>query len=295
MKISKSIIYVAILFCLIFLVAYVVKFPDGFSDSHIRWGQFGSYIGGVLGTVLSFTTLLIVIKNNGDTNDRFINESKLREQNSNIEFVQKLLFEIINTKYELIEFEDVLKPYPSIKPNELATKQTDIFDFFSMLIQNIDLDETIKIVSNKHSRLTKDINTFSSQLTYFTLLIDEVHGKKENYNFNISILKYKLSLFKGALPLLKELKLIEEATYERYLMILYLPYDSNQVLTDKKYLKEQIRKELDSQGFNKFKVDFKSITTSFDNDKFYINLTDKNKILKRTPIDVNRGIWEEQE
>jgi len=50
---TYNILIVAILVILFFLIIYVFVFHNGLSSNHEEWGNFGSYIGGIGGIVLS--------------------------------------------------------------------------------------------------------------------------------------------------------------------------------------------------------------------------------------------------
>jgi hypothetical protein len=50
-----------VFFGLLVVAVYAVHFGSELSGSHERWGQFGEYIGGVLGPLLSFFALIAVV------------------------------------------------------------------------------------------------------------------------------------------------------------------------------------------------------------------------------------------
>ncbi|ENP7579027.1 hypothetical protein NB595_02325 [Vibrio alginolyticus] len=54
------IVVTAAVFILIVFVVYRVNFSGDFSPSHIRWAEFGSFFGGVLGPILVFFSLLFL-------------------------------------------------------------------------------------------------------------------------------------------------------------------------------------------------------------------------------------------
>lgn len=53
-------LYTAILLPIIMVTAYIVTFRYGVSNSTEVWGQFGSYVGGVIGTIITIYTLFYV-------------------------------------------------------------------------------------------------------------------------------------------------------------------------------------------------------------------------------------------
>jgi len=56
------IVFVAVCGVVLTVLAYRMKFNGGFSSTSADWSSFGSYVGGVLGPLISFLTLLAVIK-----------------------------------------------------------------------------------------------------------------------------------------------------------------------------------------------------------------------------------------
>ncbi len=54
-------ISICILLFLVFVFLYFYKFHDGLSNKPDDWGNFGSYIGGIIGSILSGINLIILI------------------------------------------------------------------------------------------------------------------------------------------------------------------------------------------------------------------------------------------
>ena len=63
---SLGLLICSVLFVVVFIVAAIViyryKFNGGLASSSSEWSNFGTYIGGVFGPLISFVTLLVVLK-----------------------------------------------------------------------------------------------------------------------------------------------------------------------------------------------------------------------------------------
>ena len=62
MKLERNLVFAAIAACAVPLALWLwVFWTPSFSDSHVRWSKFGSFLGGVLSPVLAFTSFLVLL------------------------------------------------------------------------------------------------------------------------------------------------------------------------------------------------------------------------------------------
>lgn len=240
------------------LVFYNIYFQNPISKNHQVWSEFGGFMGGVLGTFFSYIALIYIIKSNKEQSDNFIeqntnfiNEIELRNHYKEIDFIRDFLINIINKKYSVNEMNLFFNEgYRSIINFRIF--EPSLFSILADFKNVRGRDELKKKIAEDNSVIINDLKTFSAQLTYYIIFIDELHAAKEKYFLKESNFKYRLSLFKTSLFLLREYNLIDDGPFERYLILLYSPFKTNDVLfSDKMSLITSLYEELENQGFLK--------------------------------------------
>lgn len=90
--------------------AYIVHFfiflKYGLSDDPAGWGQFGDYMGGVLNPLLSFFSLVLLIKSlslQNEANKDLRDELKNNEKTEKIKSFNSLFFNMINSQKSLLD------------------------------------------------------------------------------------------------------------------------------------------------------------------------------------------------
>lgn len=99
--------FVIWVFSLFFFLLVLVSVPYFFSldSKQSHFGNFGGYFGGVLGPLLSFFTIILIIKQNDDLEKR----EQLRDYLAHLDFKNEQFFRDLNfleRKFQMISYED---------------------------------------------------------------------------------------------------------------------------------------------------------------------------------------------
>lgn len=170
----RFLIIIVIVCILLPVTIYFISFHSGLSADHTRWSEFGSFIGGSVGSLLSFLTIIIILWN-----------SHLQRAQFNIER-ENLSLQILN-----------IKKTENIKTLILLSAQID-----RTLDESIGNYESIKLFLRqnldyiiKYSRSYFDLTDaqLEERYMYFCQIVD---GNKHNYgNTVIYKVTYELDLF----------------------------------------------------------------------------------------------------
>ncbi len=95
----KKILLVLFTVLLSVLLLYLYFFHDGFSSDQNIWGNFGSYFGGVAGTILSFVAIIYIYE---DIKGQKKNQQRQEDQNNFF----KLLENFNHMRFEVFESEE---------------------------------------------------------------------------------------------------------------------------------------------------------------------------------------------
>ncbi len=94
---NNNYIYAALVCILIVLGIYALQFHGyNFSKNVDHWNQFGGYVGGVLGPLLSFLSLVMLIKSlnlQNESNATLRAESRLNIQNEKLRSFETQFFQ----------------------------------------------------------------------------------------------------------------------------------------------------------------------------------------------------------
>jgi hypothetical protein len=109
-KLKKILLIISIsclLVTLLLIYSYVTIFSGGLSQDHNRWGVFGDYIGGTLGAIFSFATLIAILYTISlQKEDLELTREEIKKSSEALEAQSKTLkiqrFE--NTFFELLRF-----------------------------------------------------------------------------------------------------------------------------------------------------------------------------------------------
>ncbi|WP_133245488.1 hypothetical protein [Pelagibaculum spongiae] len=126
MKINnKIILFVATVSVIATISSYAINFGFTFSDNHQRWGEFGAYLAGTLGTFLSLASILYVFHSNNQQikeNKRQSNiENYVDQANRILDSLQSIDNKIISPHVyitNIIEHQSWGKDHVEIRENE---------------------------------------------------------------------------------------------------------------------------------------------------------------------------------
>lgn len=115
-------IIAAAIAALLAVAAYWVRFSllldQGFSTSSTAWSEFGSYVGGVLGPILTFFTLIFMVKtldSQNKANAALRDEAKENEKSEQLKSFSALFFNMIDSQKLLLEKFKIDFPVDSVK------------------------------------------------------------------------------------------------------------------------------------------------------------------------------------
>ncbi|WCE28797.1 hypothetical protein [Vibrio sp. SCSIO 43137] len=105
---NDSYIYIAA-FCIFLVIGiYALQFHTyDFSDDVDHWNQFGGYVGGVLGPLLSFISLVMLIKSlnlQNESNATLREESRLNIKNEKLRSFETHFFNLLGSQRESFEY-----------------------------------------------------------------------------------------------------------------------------------------------------------------------------------------------
>ena len=109
MKINGYILAAAVLIIAVFLsyfLHFYVSLGYGISNDSAIWGQLGDYSGGILNPLLSFVSIVLLIKSltlQNEANITLRNEIKNSEKTEKIRSFESLFFNLINSQKNLFE------------------------------------------------------------------------------------------------------------------------------------------------------------------------------------------------
>jgi len=103
-------VVVAAISVLLAVAAYYARFAvflsQGFSSDPTTWGDFGSYVGGVLGPILSFISLIFIIKSlrlQNEANEALRKQAQESERSDQLKSFSVLFFNMIDSQKSLLE------------------------------------------------------------------------------------------------------------------------------------------------------------------------------------------------
>ncbi len=73
--------------------AYLITFNGGLSDNHTKWGKFGAYIAGTLGTFLTLSSIIMVYIFNKNQITENNNSEKLTRLETRAEHILNVMYE----------------------------------------------------------------------------------------------------------------------------------------------------------------------------------------------------------
>lgn len=82
MRNLKKYILLSLIFLFLCLLPYLLKFNNGLSSNQNDFGSFGSYFGGIFGPILTFLTIIILIRTNDDQTKQFRHQSIRNQKDS---------------------------------------------------------------------------------------------------------------------------------------------------------------------------------------------------------------------
>ncbi|RLV58613.1 hypothetical protein D5018_16465 [Parashewanella curva] len=115
-----NIVLIALVAFLLVFGIYAVNFPNGLSDQNVDWGNFGSFFGGVLSPLLSFISIIYVVKATQAQIKAASDSTREQINTAN----KNLRLELIEIKKENLK-SDILKMLEKAVDNALKAKSTN--------------------------------------------------------------------------------------------------------------------------------------------------------------------------
>lgn len=281
-KTAKVLLIIAGASSLTLIVLYFTVFHAGFSTDSSDWGNFGSYVGGIISPILSFATIVFLIFQNRDQRKQFEEEIALQKKNTEKLKTEQECRQIEAAISNLIDrlMEPINKQIPGTRMIELYKIMYPGFTFTIQPDRNETTGEDengthIKIAdSSIFNRLTESINEIGPEKTYdlfitknefllkneiitFNFLCEYLAGlvlKLDNNGYSKYTLKYYLSII---YPIYEILSVLGIANKEYFIIVKLfqeLPIKGPNFSTSIDGLKEGIVDELNQSIFVNKKI-----------------------------------------
>lgn len=101
----SALVVIFLVFTLYFINFFVIL-GYGVSEDSARWGHLGDYVGGILNPILSFISIVLLIKSLAfqiEANETLRNEIKNKEKTEKLRSFETLFFNMINSQKELFD------------------------------------------------------------------------------------------------------------------------------------------------------------------------------------------------
>jgi uncharacterized membrane protein len=180
-------VLVAAISVLLAVAAYYVHFAvflhEGFSSDPTTWGDFGSYVGGVLGPILSFISLLFIIKSlrlQNEANEALRNGAKDNERSDQLKSFSALFFNMIDSQKSLLD------------------KFKIVFSENGVSITRRGVDAIMKI--EDEIRLLRDIGGTDARIADYIREVDsadQIFGILRAFYISVKMISEKLSAVNG--------------------------------------------------------------------------------------------------
>ncbi|WP_145499395.1 hypothetical protein [Yersinia bercovieri] len=176
--------WVALVIMAFVLALYFLWFGPGFSHKTEAWGQFGDYFGGVLNPILTFTSVVLLIRSidlQREANKSLIIENKRQEKLENRKDFEFRFYNLIDSQKKLFDDFYILAPEIS---GDITYENSEAVDYIERIIlasnqRGIIGDQIITIISNIDSNSNDQIY---SSIRKFYLSVKLINTKitKEN-------------------------------------------------------------------------------------------------------------------
>ncbi|MBL0612281.1 hypothetical protein JD508_18815 [Aeromonas jandaei] len=157
---------------------YYLNFGIGghISDQTDTWAQFGDYFGGVLNPVLSFISIVLLVRSlnfQREANDSLINDSKRQEKFEKIRKLELMLYNSLETQSNMFDVFSITLNNVEYKSAKAVTKLENlIFDLLEhkyskddikCVIEGIDEDDHIFSTVRRFSLILKLIQSYGNE------------------------------------------------------------------------------------------------------------------------------------
>lgn len=181
----KVIIYFGALLIISVISIYMYNFNYGmgFSKSTEIWGQFGDYLGGVLNPILTFLSIVLLIKSidlQRKTNEDIIKENRRQEKLDYLKFFEVRFYSLIDA--QRIAFDK----FKLIKPDNEEIKHAEAVNYLEEVILDMkNKGESKKNIENYISKCDVSESIYSSTRRFYLLLklIDQKLPNKEKNEY----------------------------------------------------------------------------------------------------------------
>ncbi|WP_444905079.1 hypothetical protein ACJJIU_10315 [Microbulbifer sp. CnH-101-E] len=269
MKINYIVVFISSL--TFFLGLYFFNFSNGLSNSHTKWGEFGSYLSGTVGVCLTAASIVFVYLTAKKQLDeqRKVEEIKRLEEKS--QSILNITLSLMNSSHSQIPIINRLlddldwnkndrqinesKDYNLIHITNTKTNQTltitsfgKPFEILKSYISKTGEEKARKaIIDDDIGGLKNEFDTFIASSSYLI----EILIKLINYGYDFFLIRHTASTIYNQIALLNSVNYIDKSLFERIGFILSLPTQAQDTV------KIDIIKELSDELKRKHGVEIK--------------------------------------
>ncbi|ABY97619.1 hypothetical protein HMH05_24195 [Pseudomonas sp. SbB1] len=177
---STLLIFVVVVSVIVAVAFYRVSFDAGLSQAPDRWSAFGSYIGGVFGPLISFLTLLAILKTIG------LQKELLNTQRTEFEAMQALQVKAIEAQLSQIRSSEAEVARRLIEESRINSLQAldkymhGVRSEYSYKKNNLDsmykmaMEGKSGVSADNMARMAEKLKEYESKLASMTVLYGEI-------------------------------------------------------------------------------------------------------------------------
>jgi len=246
MKIEFRIAIALFFLILLVVLPYGFVFNGGISSNHTKWGEFGAYLAGTVGTLLTLFSVLFVYL----TNKKQIDENKKAENVSRLELRTEHILKVINDtnnkQCSILPVIDRLIVDLGWNKDDVTVQESRNSEYTQIVNKRLDKNLTIKsgnalalvklyvnlvgiekakkaLITEDSAFIKADLNTITAHIAYLT----EVVKSMINQGYDLFLARYIISTIYDHTKLLRSMGYIEGILFQTIGMILSAPQDPN--------------------------------------------------------------------
>jgi len=246
MKIEFKVLIALFGLILLVLLPYGYVFDGEISSNHTKWAEFGAYLAGTVGILLTLFSVLFVYL----TNKKQIDENKKAETLSRLELrsehILKVINDINNKQCSVIPVVDRLIGDLEWTKLDVTVQESRNSEYTQLINKKLDKVITIKsssalqllktyvdlvgVEKAKQALITENIAFIKSDLASITAHIAylvEIVKSMINQGYDLFLARYIISTVYDYTKLLRSMGYIEGVLFQTIGMILSAPQDSN--------------------------------------------------------------------
>ncbi len=294
--------------------AYLITFNGGLSDNHTKWGEFGAYIAGTLGTFLTLSSIIMVYIFNKNQITENNNSEKLTRLETRAEHILNVMYEWSVKNHSMLPALERLLEDLDWQKSDVKNSQSDCY----MYVRNEKLDKNIVLKSgdafvilstyisltNKEkakkalidddiSFIKTDLDTFKAQAGYLVEIVKYMMSR----GYDIFLARHMISIIYARIELLHSIEYVDENLYHNIGIIQSLPKkDNSAIMSD---VIERLTEDLNSYNrtnnypfgnykFNSKEIKFIDLTPNNDSALYSYVIKDcrYNVEYKRSPDEI---------